>query len=191
MARMLWDGGFRVEASARAGRLMNRFTFTDLPSGHGLHGHYTLNTSYLGATLGVGYTIPLSEGSSLDLVARGYWTRIDGSSILVGQDHTVDFGTSDSFHVRGGARYGFKAGQRARLYLGAYYDREFSHETDARSRGVKLDTEELKGSTGIFEAGAVTSPSESYPGFTIAFGIQGYVGRLRGFSGGIRVGWQF
>ncbi|MDR1314826.1 MAG: autotransporter domain-containing protein, partial [Deltaproteobacteria bacterium] len=191
MARMQWDGGFRLEASVRAGRLSNRFSFTDLPSGQGLHGHYTLNTGYLGATLGAGYTFKVSERSALDLVLRGYWTRIDGSSVLVGQDHTVDFGTSDSFHVRGGVRYSFDAGPRARLFLGAYYDREFSHGAEARSSGVDMEQEDMKGSTGIFEAGAILRPSAANPGFSVAFGVQGYVGRIRGFSGGFRVGWEF
>ncbi|MDR1037596.1 MAG: autotransporter outer membrane beta-barrel domain-containing protein, partial [Deltaproteobacteria bacterium] len=191
MARMQWDAGFRIEASVRAGRLTNHFTFTELPSGQGLHGSYSLSSGYLGATLGLGYTFKVSESSALDLVVRGYWTRIDGSSVVVGPDHTVDFGTSDAFHVRGGARYSFDAGPRARFYLGAYYDREFSRGVDARSAGVDMVQEELKGSTGIFEVGAITRPLTSAPNFTLSFGVQGYVGRIRGFSGGFRVGWEF
>ncbi|MDR1165230.1 MAG: hypothetical protein LBO66_05045 [Deltaproteobacteria bacterium] len=191
MARALWNNGFRVEASARAGGLANRFTFTELPSGHGFHGRYDLNTSYLGATLGVGHSFQTTENSTLDLVARGYWTRIDGNSVLVGQDHTVDFGTSDAFHARAGAKFGFDAGARARLYVGAYYDREFSHGVDARSGGMNLEQNDMRGSTGIFEVGAIARPSASDPGFTLSFGVQGFVGRIRGFSGGLRAGWEF
>ncbi|MDR3154582.1 MAG: autotransporter outer membrane beta-barrel domain-containing protein, partial [Deltaproteobacteria bacterium] len=190
-ARRDWDMGFRIEASARAGRLVNEFTFTDYPVPLGYRGSYTVNTSYVGAHLGLGYKAQVTRSSSLDLTVRGYWTRIQGQSVLVGQDHTLDFGTADSFHVRAGARYSFEAGPWATVYLGGYCDREFNRGNSGSYRGGELGQPVRNGTTGIFELGAVTRPSRNSPGISLSFGVQGYVGKLRGVSGGVRLGYDF
>jgi len=150
-----------------------------------------VNTSYVGAHVGLGYRVKLTGASSLDLVTRGYWTRIFGKSVVVGPDHTVDFGATDAFHFRGGARYNYTVSPKAQIYLGGYYDREFNHDINGQSNGVDVGQADLKGASGIFEIGAVTRPSGSVPGFTLAFGLPGYVGKIEGFSGGFRVGYEF
>jgi hypothetical protein len=76
------------------------------------------------------------------------------------------------------------------------------HEFDGKARGrtgnfnlpayglFDLRSESLEGTTGIAELGIDIRPYENR-NFSIATGIQGYFGKYQGFSGGIRLEWEF
>jgi hypothetical protein len=190
MARETLDNGVRLEATARAGRLYNEFTSGDYYVGLGYRHDYRVDTSYFGGHLGIGYTRTLNPVSSLDFVLRGYFTRVLGARAQL-QDAAMDFSHTDSWKARGGARYSRRSSENVNWYAGAYYEREFDHEITATHDGLEFGAPAMSGGTGIFEIGLETHPSDSHPDLSFAFGFQGYVGELRGISGGVRLGYEF
>jgi hypothetical protein len=48
----------------------------------------------------------------------------------------------------------------------------------------------MQGTTGLGEIGIIIRPDENNK-FSLETGIQGYFGKFEGFSGGIRMEWEF
>jgi hypothetical protein len=191
MARQRWDSGFRLEASARAGRLENRFHSHDLTDPTtGAMAKYNLHTAYFGAHVGAGYEHELDEHSRLDFVARYYWARQNGKSVTLGNGERVKFQGDDSSRVRVGSRYTYVKDETHSYYVGLAYEYEFDHRTRASSYGNDFSVPTLKGSSGVGEIGMIVYPRGNER-FSAEFGLQGYTGKREGVSGGIRVGWKF
>jgi hypothetical protein len=191
MARQRWDSGFRLEASARAGRLENRFHSHDLTDPTtGAMAKYNLHTAYFGAHVGAGYEHEIDEHSRLDFVARYYWARQNGKSVTIGNGERVKFQGDDSSRARIGSRYTYVKDETHSYYVGLAYEYEFNHRTRASSYGNDFSVPTLKGSSGVGEIGMIVYPRGNER-FSAEFGLQGYTGKREGVSGGIRVGWKF
>jgi outer membrane autotransporter protein len=192
MARETFDNKLRLEASARFGRVFNEFEAETWFIGLGYKHDYDFAANYFGGHLGIGYTKRLNDVSTLDFVARGYLTRIGGTSSDFAEGGTIRFGSTTSKKLRGGLRYTRQSSENVFWYLGAYYEHEFDHKITATVNDeLVLGAPRLDGSTGVFEIGVETHPSRNHENFSFAFGFQGYCGELRGISGGIRLGYEF
>jgi hypothetical protein len=75
-------------------------------------------------------------------------------------------------------------------YAGAYWEREFDAEAKGSFYGIPFKANGFKGDTGIGELGIIFHSSEDRR-WNVECGFQGYMGQNRGFSGGLRVGYQF
>jgi hypothetical protein len=190
MFRREWTGGLQAEASLRAGVLTNEFKFTDLPDTQAYRGSYTATSRYVGGHLGLVYGIRITPSSLLQLTSRGYWTHISGNSVLIGKDHTLNLGAMDELTFRGGARYTFSLSPQTDLYLGGYYESLFYRRRVGTSSVPDL-SRFRPGNTGIFEFGAILRPRNTWPGLRFSFGVQYYVGRYRGVSGGFSLEYGF
>jgi outer membrane autotransporter protein len=192
MARQRWDNGFRIEGSARVGRLENRFRSRDFSDASGAYAKYDLHTAYFGAHLGVGYEWQVNEHSRLDFLARYYWARQNGKTVPVSSDKSerVKFKGDNSHRARIGSRYTYVKDEWHSYYVGLAYEYEFDNRTRASSYGNDFDVPSLKGSSGVGEIGMIIYPRDNER-LSIECGLQGYTGKREGVSGGIRVGWKF
>jgi Fe2+ transport system protein FeoA len=199
MARKEWANGFRLEGSLRAGKLENEFSAGDYVDANGVPMSYETDTPYYGAHVGIGRTFRLADpANEVDILLRYYWDRQGGETVTLPNGEIVDFSNDDSHRLRFGARYTHEDDKLRRWYIGAAVEHEYAGDVHARSgnfdlqgyRLVDLRSESLGGTTGIAELGVDIRPYKNRD-FSIATGIQGYFGKYRGLSAGIRFEWEF
>ena len=104
MARQRWTNGFRLEGSARAGRLENRFLARKYVAAPGKVADYDFGVPYFAAHAGLGSEWQLSDASSLDFLARYFWARQNGETVSMSTGEEVTFKHDDSHRLRAGAR---------------------------------------------------------------------------------------
>jgi outer membrane autotransporter protein len=189
MTRYRWSNGFRLEGSARTGRIRNTFD-SEFTSADQMRLHYELETPYYALHFGLGREWFTSNNSSLDLVARYFWTRQDGDDYLLSDGDTVTFDKNISHRGRVGARYNKFKNERLSLYLGASYEHEFDSKTRGYLWGQPFETPNHSGGTGIGEIGVIFKSTPEHR-FNVEAGIQGHFGVRRGVSGGLRLGYEF
>jgi hypothetical protein len=190
MARQRWHNGFRLEASLRGGSLENRFYSQDLRDTDGTAAQYEISTPYFGAHAGVGYEWKIDDASTLDFLARYYWTRQNGTSTDLPTGEEISFYDDNSHRVRAGSRYTYTVDEDTAWYVGAALEYEFDSRSRAWAGGHDVDVPEMGGFGGVGEIGLIVRPRD-YERFSAEIGLQGYVGNIQGISGGIRIGWEF
>jgi outer membrane autotransporter protein len=198
MARHTWNNDFRFEASLRTGRLKNDFRTKHYEDEEGIPARYKSTDHYLAAHLGVGREWQISEKNRFDLLFRYYWTRLDGGKVTLSNGERIRFREDDSHRIRIGARLTHLWKENRFWYLGVAAERELDSKVrvnaivqdGANTRVFALDTHDFKGTTGIGEIGVIIRSRKNSP-FSLEAGLQGYAGKFRGISGGIRLGWEF
>jgi hypothetical protein len=190
MARQRWDNGFRLEGSLRGGRVENRFHSSDLSDPVSGAAKYTLRVPYFGAHLGMGYEWQINERSTLDLLARYFWTRQNGKTITLPTDERVTFRRDDSQRLRIGTRYTRAKNRDRAWYVGVAGEYEFDHRSRAKADGDYFGMPHPKGYTTVGEIGMIIH-SRDNDRFSAEFGVQGYAGKREGISGGFRLDWRF
>jgi hypothetical protein len=182
-------GGFYADASVRAGRVKTSFSSSDLLSLSGRMASYSVDSSYLGAHLGLGYVLSLGGWTSLDLSFRYIMTRQGAGSDTVLGDN-IAFDSVDSRRLRGGARLSLTAGGKVSPYLGAYYERELDGKVRASDNGLAIGVPDFTGGTGIGELGLSLTPAAD-SGLSLDIGVQGYAGVRKGVTGRLQLKWEF
>ncbi|MDR1425268.1 MAG: hypothetical protein LBI92_11805 [Azoarcus sp.] len=194
MGRRQWDNGNRLEASLRGGRLETHFRSKDYVNAQGRAASYELEVPYAAAHLGAGHTWQLDELSDFDLLARYFWTWQQGKTVaLSGTSERVNFHDSDSHRVRAGGRYTRKkqGDDKRAWYVGAAVEHEFGGKTKGHAiHQDEFDAPSLRGTNGIVQTGIIYRAHKQSP-WGVELGVQGYVGAVRGVSGGIRIGREF
>ncbi|MDR1647418.1 MAG: hypothetical protein LBR88_05200 [Zoogloeaceae bacterium] len=198
LARHTWDNDFRIEASRRGGRLKNRFHTKNYEDEDGTPARYKSTDRYLAAHLGVGRGWQISEKNSLDLLLRYYWTRLAGGNVALPTGERIRFDDDKSHRIRIGGRLTHTWKENRFWYFGVAAERELDSKVkasaivwDGTSTHVSaLDTHDFKGTTGIGEIGVILRARKNSP-FSLEAGLQGYAGKIKGISGGIRIGWEF
>ncbi|MDR2166098.1 MAG: autotransporter domain-containing protein, partial [Zoogloeaceae bacterium] len=193
MARHTWGNQFRVEASLRAGRLKNEFSARNYADENGVHASYKFRDRYLAAHLGVGKSWQLSEKNSVDVLLRYYWNRQEGGNVTLSSDERMRFYDDDSQRLRIGARFTHHWKENRFWYVGAAVERELDSKVNASAHDFAFDAHDFKGATGIGEIGLIlrSRKNDKNSPFSLEAGLQGYAGKIRGISGGIRLGWEF
>ncbi|MDR1310587.1 MAG: autotransporter outer membrane beta-barrel domain-containing protein [Burkholderiaceae bacterium] len=190
MTRLRWNSGFRLEGSLRAGRMENRFRSNDYRDVDGTAARYDLYTPYYAAHVGTGYEWKLNEKDTLDVLARYYWARQDGKNTKISTGERVNFEDDNSHRLRLGSRFTHARSNNFSWYVGAAYEYEFDGKVRGGAYGWSFDSPNMQGGTGIGEIGIIARPTNN-DRFSAEVGLQGYVGRFRGVSGGVRLGWEF
>jgi hypothetical protein len=191
MLRERFNNGLRLEASLRGGQLNNRFRSNNFQTG-GVDVGFNYDTPQYAVHFGVGLDKALNEVTSLDLVARYYWSRQLGKNVSLTTGETLRLEDLDSHMVRGGGRLTRDITNKFSIYGGGYFEYEFDSSVMAIDPISEFEfvNPELKGGTGVFEIGAI-SHANNNDRLSVEFGIQGYTGKFRGLSGGVRVGYEF
>jgi hypothetical protein len=191
MARREWSNGVRLEGSFRAGRIKNEFHSSDfIDTDTGLAAEYDETVPYYAAHIGLARAWMLNDHRRFDLIGRYFWARQDGVDAVLPNGEIVDFDSDDSHRVRLGGRLTFIRDERREWYIGAAGEYEFGSDVRGWAEGYALDSPSLDGFTGIGEIGWVFRSTKD-DDFSFETGLQGYVGRMRGISGGIRMEWRF
>jgi hypothetical protein len=190
MARHTWDNDFRIEASLRTGRLKNDFLTKGYEDENDMPARYKTTDHYLAAHLGAGRGWDLNEKNRLDLLLRYYWTRLEGGKATLPNGERIRFDDSESHRVRVGARLTHTWRENRFWYLGAAVERELDSKVNASAYGFAFDEHDFKGTTSIGEIGVIFRSRKDSP-FSLEAGVQGYAGKVKGVSGGFRVGWEF
>jgi outer membrane autotransporter protein len=144
----------------------------------------------------------VSANGTLDVSVKYLWTRQEGGSergestlLATGgkTDWRLKFDDVDSQRLRLGARYSaaFADQPNLRWFAGLAVEQEFDAEAKLKVNGVKVDDEpDLKGATGIVEAGISLAPSANSP-WSVDIGVQGMGGKREGASGSAAVNYRF
>ncbi|MDR2789236.1 MAG: autotransporter outer membrane beta-barrel domain-containing protein, partial [Candidatus Accumulibacter sp.] len=180
-----------AEASARLGRVKVNFKARDLSDDDGTRAAYDSAARYVGAHVGAGYQWNLSESAALDLYARYLWTHQGGDTVRLSTGDPLKFEAVDSQRTRLGARWKQTVAQGTDFYLGAAWEREYDGKARAVGNGAyRLDVPDLRGDTGLVEAGVSVTPSPKRP-LSLDFGIQGHAGKREGVTGSFRLNYRF
>ncbi|MDR1579205.1 MAG: autotransporter outer membrane beta-barrel domain-containing protein [Synergistaceae bacterium] len=190
MIRREWNNGVRLEGSLRGGRIKNEFHAPEYKDPDtGLSAKYKSTVPYYAAHIGLARAWMLKENRKFDLIGRYFWTRQNSEAAILPNGEIVNFDTDDSHRVRLGGRLTFIKDERREWYLGAAGEYEFGGEVSASAYGYPFDSPDLGGLTGIGEIGWIYRSTKD-DDFSFEAGLQGYVGRMRGITGGIRMEWR-
>jgi hypothetical protein len=191
MARHTWNNDFRIEASLRGGRLKNEFRAKNYEDPDTLApASYKLHDRYLAAHLGVGHGWQISEKNKLDLLFRYYWSRQEGGNATLSNGERMRFEDDDSRRARVGGRWTHTWEENRFWYIGAAVEREFDSKAKASAYGFDFDAHDFEGTVAIGEIGVIIRSHKNSP-FSLEAGLQGYTGKFKGVSGGVRIGWEF
>jgi hypothetical protein len=194
LARYDDSSGFYADAALRAGQSRTDFVSSDIRytvvnAGLG-KARFKTDATYHSVIAGGGYRFDLTDATALDLSGHVLWTHQSANAAHIYFDR-LRFNAADSLRTRLGGRITHALDDRMSLYTGAYWDREYKGETQARLNGLKIyDAATLRGNVGVIEAGALIRP-EGTSNFSLDAGIQGYTGKRDGAAASLRFKWLF
>ncbi|MDR2365053.1 MAG: autotransporter outer membrane beta-barrel domain-containing protein, partial [Zoogloeaceae bacterium] len=183
-------GHLYTEASARLGKVNLEFRTYDLIDAFGRRAAYDSDSRYASAHAGLGYLWRLNAQSSLKLYGQYLWSRQGSDTVKLTTGEPVKFQAVDSQRARLGARWSQNVSASASAYLGAAWEHEFDGKAKASIHGYRLAAPDLKGDTGMLEAGFTLNPTATKP-LTLDIGIQGYAGKREGVTGSVRANYRF
>jgi outer membrane autotransporter protein len=193
-AHLEFDGTERghayAEASARLGKVELDFSTRDLIDALGRRAAYDSDSRYASAHAGLGYVLNLTERDSLELYGQTLWSRQGSDTVRLTTGEPVKFAAVDSQRIRLGARWNRAVNKNGKLYLGAAWEREHDGKARASIHGYRLATPDMKGDTGLVEAGFTLASAANQP-LTLDLGIQGHAGKREGVTGSARVNYRF
>lgn len=148
---------------------------------------YDFRSLYYGVHGGLGYVWQCNDEAALDISGKYIWTHQNSKSVEVSTGDKIDFNSFNSNRARAGMQLSYQLGENWKPYLGAAYDYEFSGKAYASAYGLNIDAPSLRGATGIGEIGL----NYTNDSFFIGLAGQGFIGRRRGGSGNIKLGYAF
>src|SRR5699024_5102515 len=138
LGKQQWDSGLHAEAALRVGRGHMDWQSDDLifAGKQKVHGSYSTSGTYVGAELGLGYTLQLSEQTAMDIYGQYHWNHQSSDSATIAGDK-FKFDSMDSHRTRLGLRVSqdFSAGTSA--YAGLAWDHEFDGKAKVRVHGLR------------------------------------------------------
>jgi autotransporter-associated beta strand protein/predicted outer membrane repeat protein len=175
--------GLYWDASLRLGRSEYDYKTSDL---NGQSADYESSGVYYGAHIGLGYQYKMDSGT-IDLYGRILYNRQQKDSVQVlGQK--VDFGSISSLRTRIGTRYTYNLKSNFGLYTGIAYEYEYKGTVNATVRGLgDIDSPSIKGPVGIGEIGFNHYGKK----LETSIGLQGYIGKIEGIGGTLKIGYKF
>ncbi|MDR1039236.1 MAG: autotransporter domain-containing protein, partial [Deltaproteobacteria bacterium] len=138
------------------------------------------SSSYYGFHAGIGRVFNLTDSTSLDLFGKWLYTRQGAKSLTIQDTHPLKFDAISSSRLRVGFRVSTQVSGYIRPYVGLAYERELDGKAKATVNGIAIGVPELKGGTGIGEAGLTISAAEH---LTLDLGVRGYAGQRQGVTG--------
>ena len=185
-----FDSGMFAEASLRAGKNRNTFDTKDIVNlSTGEKAHYNLDSNYLGAHIGTGYSKALDEKNTADVSAKYLWTQLKGKDVKIAGDN-IHFDDINSHRVRLDAGLSHKYTDAVALRAGLGYEYEFDGKAQASTYGYGIGAPSVQGSTAIMTVGATVTPMANQA-FTVDVNASGYTGQRDGIGGNIKFSYAF
>ena len=189
-----WEqpSGVFAEASLRAGRSNMDYGATLDVGGTPRHTSYDTSANYVGAHLGIGNRVTMSDKSTREIYARYFFTRQGGTDATLSTGDRYSFSAVNSHILRAGQRWMFPRGGGS-FILGASAQYEFGGDASAtyhRAGGMSYTSPSpsLKGFSGSLELGWKAPMSANS---TADVSLEGWVGKLRGITFRAGFAWQF
>ena len=184
LGKLTQKDGLWLEGSVRGGRATSDYQ---------LHGssdaNYDGSNTYYGIHLGIGKTVELKKGATIDAYARYFWSHQNGMSVKLSSGDDYDFASVDSHRLRLGFRYSKKDQQQGEFYTGLAWEYEFDGEARASIGGDAAPSPSLKGSSTMLELGYRFMPENSRVSYDLH--LNGWQGQRKGITGGASVKWTF
>lgn len=176
--------GLYGEASFRAGEAKN--TYDGLKNDRDTK--FTSRTGYYGAHAGLGYVVTQGETGSLDISAKGFWSKLENDTARTHSGERVEIEDVNSYRSQVAVQYSYNfGGASARVMAG------WEYEFDGKAKGMintdkirRLDT--MRGHSGIAEVGLDFKVAEHA---TVGMGVHGSIGKRKGWGGSVQVGVGF
>ncbi|MDR1534430.1 MAG: hypothetical protein LBU64_04950 [Planctomycetota bacterium] len=184
LARFDHASGFYGEAEGHLGRSLVKFDAVDPASVNPAWVSFKSRNTYYGLGAGLGWLGRLGS-IKLDASLRYAWSGSNGQNLVLLGD-PFRLGGVHSHRLRAGGRVYFPAGPVS-PYAGAYFEYEFNGKSLGNTYGYALREAKLKGVTGQGEAGVRYAAGR----FHADLGLKGYVGKRRGLSLNLGVGYSF
>ena len=187
LAKWYAPKGFYVEGSLRAGTVhedANNLLRDSMNNAYG----YKTDTNYFGFHVGVGRELKLDKNSSLDVYAKYFYNRRNGTDFTVdGADYSLDAVTSSL--VRVGARY-TERNDRWNFYGGLAYEYEMDGKATGRVNGIGIRGADIGGGRVRGEIGTFMRPSVDNP-WGVDLNLTCFVGKKQGVMGSVSVAYTF
>ncbi|HHR6081230.1 TPA: hypothetical protein ACS7ZY_003633 [Providencia alcalifaciens] len=185
-----FDSGLYAEASLRAGKNRNTFDTKDIINlSTGEYARYNLDSNYLGAHIGTGYSKTLDAKNTADVSAKYLWTQLKGKNVNVADDN-IHFNDINSHRVRMEAGLSHQYTETVALRAGLGYEYEFDGKAKATTYGYDIAAPGMQGSTGILTLGSTVTPLATQP-LSVDINLNGYTGKRDGVGGGIKFSYAF
>jgi outer membrane autotransporter protein len=175
-----------IEASLRAGRLTNDYSSRNLEDISGVKAKYKTSADYFGGHVGGGYIFELAEKTQVDVYGKVLWTRVQGENAKLSTGERLKFDAMHSERARVGAKWTTEVTKQVAPYFGIAYEYAFNGKAKAEVEGHQLNAPQMKGGTGIVNAGMSFAPGATVPLF-IDLDVSGYAGKRQGVAGGVKL----
>lgn len=185
-----FESGVFAEASLRAGKNHNTFDTRDIVNlSTGERAHYNLDSNYLGAHIGTGYSKALDEKNTADVSAKYLWTQLKGKDVTVAGDK-IHFDDISSHRIRLDAGLSHQYTEAVALRAGLGYEYEFDGKAKATAYGYDIAAPGVQGSTAILTLGSTVKPLAAQQ-LSVDLNLNGYTGKRDGVGGSIKFSYAF
>ena len=172
-----FDTGIYVKSGLHLGNMSTDF---DGKYAEGIAG-YDIDQMYIGAYLGGGYDIKLSDNTQLDIYGRYAYTYVDNEQThAANEKFKID--EINTHALRLGSRLKGNLNEFISGYAGLAIEQVIDGDADSSISNVALDSPSLEGTTGIGELGLTFNPKENV---ILNLGTKGYIGDRRGVQGSL------
>ena len=185
LANHKFNSGFYMQGSVKGGKTQTDYSSNDFTHAGGNSVSYETDSTYLGASAGVGQVLNINDSNSVDVYGKYMYTRISGDDAKLTSGETYHFDSVESHRVRVGTRLTHADSDKANIFAGVAYEHEFDGKANATWQGFRLPTPTVKGGTTIGELGVSVKAGKA----KIDTSIQGYGGRRKG--AGMQIGIKF
>ncbi|MBT0422907.1 autotransporter outer membrane beta-barrel domain-containing protein [Morganella morganii] len=185
-----FDSGIYTDASLRAGKNRNTFETHDIVNmSTGEQARYNLDSNYLGAHIGIGYSKALDEKNTADVSAKYLWTQLKGKDVTVAGDK-IHFDDINSQRIRLDASLSHQYTEAVAMRAGLGYEYEFDGKAKATTYGYDIAAPGVQGSTAVLTLGSTVTPLAAQP-LSVDFNVNGYAGKRDGVGGSIKFSYAF
>lgn len=185
-----FESGVFAEASLRAGKNHNTFDTRDIVNlNTGERAHYNLDSNYLGAHIGTGYSKALDEKNTADVSAKYLWTQLKGKDVKVAGDN-IHFDDINSHRIRLDAGLSHQYTEAVAVRAGLGYEYEFDGKANATTYAYDIAAPGVQGSTAILTLGSTVTPLAGQP-LSVDINLNGYTGKRDGVGGSLKFSYAF
>ena len=182
--RNMWDNGFYVEGSFRAGKVRNDFASNDMDKTFGQRVFYDTKATAMAGHLKLGRNLRLNRNNLLDVYATYYHAHQGGMNADLnpyGDKYRISSANSGRFKI--GYRMTTRTSKISRIYTGLAYQYEHTSGITANYLSKNLSTSSAgnSGSSGMLELGWQIKPLKNNP-WTVDINATGWVGHQRGVT---------
>ena len=182
--RNMWDNGFYVEGSFRAGRIRNNFASNDMDKNFGQRVSYDTRATALAGHLRLGRNLRLNKNNLLDVYATYYHSHqggMDATLAPYGDHYRISSANNGRFKI--GYRLTTRTSKISRIYTGLAYQYEHASGITAEYVTKNLSTRSAgeSGSSGMLELGWQIKPLKNNP-WMVDINATGWIGHQRGVT---------